>query len=65
MNTTSAVMCRLSRGAKYTRARRPVTIAYREEATNRSEAQQREAQIKRLSATQKEALITTTPITAN
>jgi putative endonuclease len=45
------------RGAKYTRARRPVTLAYREQTTSRSAAQQREAQIKRLNAKQKEALI--------
>ncbi len=49
------------RGAKYTRARRPVTLAYLEEAADRSRAQQREAQIKRLTAPQKEALITTSP----
>lgn len=50
------------RGARCTRARRPVVLAYREEAANRSEAQRREAQIKRLSAAQKEALIATAPI---
>ena len=51
------------RGAKYTKARRPVSLTYREEAASRSAAQQREAQIKRLSAPQKEALIAsaTTP----
>ena len=53
------------RGAKCTRARRPVALAYREEAANRSEAQRREAQIKRLSAAQKEALIATAPIRAD
>ena len=45
------------RGSRYTRARRPVTLAYHEEAACRSTAQQREAQIKRLNAAQKEALI--------
>lgn len=50
-----------ARGAKYTRARRPVVLSYTEEASNRGEAQQREAQIKRLSAAQKEALIATAP----
>ena len=49
------------RGAKFTRARRPVNLAYHEKAASRSEAQRREAQIKRLSATQKEALIATNP----
>lgn len=47
------------RGAKYTRARRPVTLAYREQAASRSAAQQRETQIKRLNVRQKEALIRT------
>lgn len=50
------------RGAKFTRARRPVTLTYNEEATNRSEAQCREAQIKRLSAAQKETLIASAPV---
>jgi putative endonuclease len=49
------------RGAKYTRARRPVTLAYQEEATDRATAQRREAQIKRLSAAQKASLLGTTP----
>lgn len=49
------------RGAKYTRARRPVTLAYREQASSRSAAQQREAEIKRLTAKQKEALISAAP----
>ena len=53
------------RGAKYTRARRPVTLAYTEAAANRSSAQQREAQIKRLSAAQKEALITSASVSAD
>lgn len=45
------------RGARYTRARRPVTLAYSETAQDRTAAQQREAQIKRLSPRQKAALI--------
>ncbi len=53
------------RGAKYTKARRPVKLTYQEAAANRSEAQRREAQIKRLSAAQKEALIASAPISAN
>lgn len=50
-----------ARGAKYTRTRRPVVLAYQEQAANRSEAQRREAQVKRLSPTQKQALINTPP----
>ena len=46
-----------TRGAKYTRARRPVQLAYSETAESRSEAQQREAQIQRLSPQQKAALV--------
>ena len=44
-------------GAKYTRARRPVVLVYQESAENRSVAQQREYDIKRLSAAQKRQLI--------
>jgi len=44
-------------GAKYTAARRPVQVCYRESAANRSVAQSREAAIKRLSREQKLALI--------
>ncbi len=50
-----------NKGAKYTRARRPVSLSYHEQADNRAAAQRREAEIKRLSAAQKEALIATTP----
>lgn len=46
-----------SAGAKYTRARRPVELVYREGAANRSEAQQREYRIRHLSAVQKRQLI--------
>ncbi len=45
-------------GAKYTRSRRPVTLAYFEEFSTREEAQRREVQIKRLTRAEKEALIT-------
>ena len=44
-------------GAKYTRSRRPVTLAYSEEYSDKSEALKRECEIKRLSRVQKEALI--------
>lgn len=45
------------RGAKYTAGRRPVQLVYSEELTNRSAASRREAEIKKLSRVQKEALI--------
>ncbi len=44
-------------GAKYTRARRPVELVYRETAVDRSTAQQREYQIRKLSVVQKQQLI--------
>ena len=37
-----------TKGAKYTRARRPVKLVYSEELTNRSEASKREYYIKKL-----------------
>lgn len=45
------------RGARYTRSRRPVELVYQETAPDRSSAQQREYQIKQLSAQQKRLLI--------
>ncbi len=45
------------KGAKYTRARRPVVISYSEPALNRSEASKREYAIKKLTRTQKLELI--------
>lgn len=44
------------RGAKYTRARRPVALAYREPCASRGEAMRREAALKRLPKAGKEAL---------
>ena len=44
-------------GAKYTKARRPVLLLYSEKAPSRSEAQKREAQVKKLSRKQKVALM--------
>lgn len=44
-------------GAKYTKAKRPVFLAYLETAKNRSQALKREACIKMLSKQQKEDLI--------
>lgn len=45
------------RGAKYTRSRRPVCLVYCEEVSDRSAALRREAQIKRLTRSQKLSLI--------
>lgn len=44
-------------GAKYTRARRPVTLVYLEEAVSRSAACKREFAIKKMSPAQKRTLI--------
>ena len=46
-----------TKGAKYTRARRPVKLAYTEAQPNRSAACKREAQLKKLTREQKQALI--------
>jgi putative endonuclease len=46
-----------TKGAKFFRGNPPVTILYREFAKDRSEASIREAQIKKLKRTEKEALI--------
>jgi len=43
-------------GARYTRSRRPVTLAYVEPARDRAEAARREAAIKRLDRARKLAL---------
>mgnify|MGYP006331426739 CR=1 FL=1 len=48
-------------GAKYTRSRRPVTLAYREPALSRSSATRREGEIKKMSATAKARLLTAVP----
>jgi putative endonuclease len=47
-----------SKGAKYTRARRPVSLVYSETCADRSSASMRENAIKRLSHGQKTALFT-------
>jgi putative endonuclease len=44
-------------GAKYTRTRRPVELVYVESAADRSAAQKREHEIKRMSAAEKRLLI--------
>jgi putative endonuclease len=46
-----------NKGAKYTAARRPVKLLYSEQLDSRSEAQQREHQIKSLTRQQKQQLI--------
>ena len=46
-----------SRGAKYTRARRPVVLVYSEEHDDRSSAQKAERRFKALTRKQKEAIV--------
>lgn len=45
------------KGAKYTRSRLPVTLAYYEEFDTKSEALKREAALKRLTKEKKEKLV--------
>ena len=45
------------KGAKYTRARRPVELVYHEPLDNRSEASIRESEIKKLTSEKKRQLI--------
>lgn len=45
------------KGAKYTRSRLPVQLIYWEECVDRSEAQKREAAIRKLSRKEKEILV--------
>ncbi|MEN8200895.1 MAG: GIY-YIG nuclease family protein [Thermodesulfobacteriota bacterium] len=45
------------KGAKYTRARRPVTLIYSEQQESRSAAARREYQLKALSREEKERLV--------
>lgn len=49
------------KGAKYTRTRIPVTLAYYEAFSTKQEAMRREYQIKQLSRREKEALIASHP----
>lgn len=46
------------KAARYTRARQPVVLAYKEPVAGRAEALRREAEIKRLSRTMKQVLCT-------
>ena len=48
---------RAGKGAKYTRGRAPLTLAYQEPCENHSQALRREIEIKRLSRTEKLTLI--------
>jgi len=50
------------KGAKYTKARRPVELVYYEEFQTREEAMKREYAINQLSRKEKEALIKTRPL---
>ncbi|MDT8282051.1 MAG: GIY-YIG nuclease family protein [Gammaproteobacteria bacterium] len=49
------------KGAKYTHARRPVTLVYQELSDSRSDACKREYEIKNLTKLQKETLIRQQP----
>ena len=51
------------KAAKYTRARRPIVLVYKEPCEDQSSAQQREAAIKRLSKAEKEQLLHESGIT--
>ena len=46
-------------GAKYTRAKRPVTLVFLETASNKSTASKREYQLRKLTKTHKEELVST------
>lgn len=52
------------KGAKYTKSRLPVTLAYREECPDKSTALKRECEIKRLTKAKKEQLAAETNCTA-
>ena len=45
------------KGAKYTRGRGPLRLVYRESCENRTRALQREIEVKKLTRSQKDALI--------
>lgn len=48
----------LAGGARYTRSRRPVVLAYQEPCRDRSHASQREAAVRKLSRSHKQTLAT-------
>jgi len=49
--------CQGQKGAKYFNGRNPVEVVYREDGHSRSSASRREAEIKKLSRSEKESLI--------
>jgi putative endonuclease len=49
-----------NKGARYTRVRRPVSLAYLEDCDDRADASKREYQLKRLPRGEKLKLVTTT-----
>lgn len=52
----------LAGGAKYTQARRPVTLVYSEPSADRSQASRREYQLRKMPKDQKWALIQSTQL---
>lgn len=52
-------------GAKYTRARRPVVLVYSESAMDKSSASKREYQLRTLTKSQKEKLISAYSLPSN
>jgi len=52
----------LGKGAKYTAARKPVKIIYSEEFESKSEAMQREAEVKQWKKAEKEKLLQKKPV---
>ncbi|MDP7592254.1 MAG: GIY-YIG nuclease family protein [Litorilituus sp.] len=52
-------------GAKYTRAKRPVTLVYAETAENKSMASKKEYQLRKLTKEKKEQLISTYMLNIN
>ena len=53
------------KGGKFTRSRRPVTVIYKEESENRSEALRREHVIKKMRRKEKLALVAQTALAAS
>jgi len=50
-----------SKGGAYTRSHKPIKIIYKEKCADKSQALKREAQIKKLTKTQKELLLNQNP----
>lgn len=51
-----------SKGARYTRARRPVQLVYREVCDSRASAARREWQLRKLSRAEKQQLVARDPV---